>query len=175
MPAHAQGTPAAASDVAGTQPASLDDYFDRLDAAISPEGGAAPRTARPGTDLSAEFGSWDIGLDEQLRSAPGDTLAPSQADGTAAARQFAPSSPEPSAAADEAPLADAFAALLAAEQHVALPGPAVPPAAALTDEAMDEIVRRVLARMTDTAVRAIVLDVAERLVREEIERIKNPQ
>ena len=69
-------------------------------------------------------------------------------------------------------LAEAFAALLSAEQgqphrahrHWALP--------VVTDEMIDEIVRRVIARMTDQAVRETVLDVAERLVREEIERIK---
>jgi hypothetical protein len=37
---------------------------------------------------------------------------------------------------------------------------------------MDEIVRRVIARMGDQAVRDTVVDVAERLVREEIDRIK---
>jgi hypothetical protein len=37
---------------------------------------------------------------------------------------------------------------------------------------VDEIVERVIARMTDKAVREAVIDVAERLVREEIDRIK---
>jgi hypothetical protein len=40
------------------------------------------------------------------------------------------------------------------------------------DETIDEIVSRVVARMTDQAVRETVVEVAERLVREEIQRIK---
>lgn len=73
-------------------------------------------------------------------------------------------------------LAEAFAALLSAEQgrHLSpsnvASSPAVSPS--VSEESIDEIVRRVIARMSDTAVRETVLDVAERLVREEIERIK---
>lgn len=79
-------------------------------------------------------------------------------------------------------LADAFAALLAAEQHeAASPAmgswPAAAPApAAVSDELVDAVVRRVLDRLSDTVVRDAVAEiaskVAERLVREEIERIK---
>jgi hypothetical protein len=78
-------------------------------------------------------------------------------------------------------LADAFAALLAAEQGEPLPAsgtwPGAPPPSAGVNEALvDEVVRRVLARLSDTAVRDSVADiaskVAERLIREEIERIK---
>jgi hypothetical protein len=68
-------------------------------------------------------------------------------------------------------LADAFGALLAAEQ--AQPVPAVQSRAAVTDEMIEDIVRRVVNRMGDQAVRATVVDVAERLVREEIQRIKS--
>ena len=78
-------------------------------------------------------------------------------------------------------LADAFTALLAAEQRI--PGwsgttqrrgqagaPAIP------DGLVEELTRRVLDGATDQAVRDVVADtvsqVAERLVRDEIERIK---
>ena len=47
--------------------------------------------------------------------------------------------------------------------------------AAVSEEAMEETVRRVLARMTDQVVRDAVIGVAERLVREEIDRIKQKQ
>ena len=79
------------------------------------------------------------------------------------------------------PLADAFAALLAAEQGHPLPGgalwPATPPSpAVVSDATIEAIARRVLERLSDTVVRQAVSDVAsqvaERLVREEIERIK---
>ena len=76
------------------------------------------------------------------------------------------------------PLADAFAALLAAERgegkpHAALQWPASAPSA---DDLIDKVVRQVLDRLTESSMRETVADVvsqiAERLVREEIERIK---
>ena len=79
-------------------------------------------------------------------------------------------------------LADAFAALLAAEQAdanltAALWPAAAPRAVAVTEDLIEDVTRRVLARLTDTAVfREAVADatlkIAERLVLEEIERIK---
>jgi hypothetical protein len=79
-------------------------------------------------------------------------------------------------------LADAFAALLAAEQGLAAPQSSVPrlepmqparvAAPVVTDEVIEEIVGRVIARMTDQTVRETVLSTAERLVREELERVK---
>jgi CheY-like chemotaxis protein len=85
------------------------------------------------------------------------------------------------------PLADAFDAILAAEQHEPMPqaAPAWPATASayarngdgtLSEEAIEMITGRVLARLSDRVVRETVADlvsaVAERLVREEIERIK---
>lgn len=102
-----------------------------------------------------------------------------------AARAVAPAS---AARVEVPPLADAFAALLAAEQSVPPPpaaawpqpvsAPAAPAmAAAISEEVIDDIVRRVLGQLSDKVVRETVSDivsnVAERLVREEIERIKN--
>ena len=70
-------------------------------------------------------------------------------------------------------LANAFTALLAAEQSTQ---PAMPAAPAVSEASIEDAVRRVLVRMTDDLVRRIVLDTAERLIREEIERIKtNPE
>jgi hypothetical protein len=80
-------------------------------------------------------------------------------------------------------LADAFAAILASEEdpdaaHTAPLWPsAAPPAPTLDEDALEAIAQRVLARLSDRVVRDTVADmvsaVAERLVREEIERIKN--
>jgi hypothetical protein len=67
------------------------------------------------------------------------------------------------------PLAEAFAALLAAEQRTPI---APAEFAAIPENTLDEIVRRVIDRMSGDSVRRAVIDVAERLVREEIERIK---
>ena len=72
-------------------------------------------------------------------------------------------------------LVSAFSALLAAEQSSA---PASPQAAtgAVTEATVEDAVRRVLVRMTDDLVRRIVLETAERLIKEEIEKIKaNPE
>jgi CheY-like chemotaxis protein len=81
------------------------------------------------------------------------------------------------------PLADAFAALLAAEQLAPTPSvapawPASSPASVtVTDEVIEQVTVRVLDRLTDRVVRETVsekiLAVAERLVREEIDRIKS--
>jgi hypothetical protein len=68
-------------------------------------------------------------------------------------------------------LADAFAALLSAEQAHPV-SPSAIATASVSADMMDEIVQRVIARMGEQVVREAVLDVAERLVREEIDRIK---
>ena len=83
----------------------------------------------------------------------------------AAAVPLAPAAPLPS-------LAEAFAALLSAEQSQPV-APSAIAAAPVSDDMVEEIVRRVIARMGDQAVRDTVVDVAERLVRQEIERIRN--
>ena len=94
--------------------------------------------------------------------------------------------PAPVAAAPPAPppkvsLATAFTALLAAEQST-MPAPIAPmpapatPAVVLPESSVEDAVRKVLVRMTDDLVRRIVLETAERLIREEIEKIKaNPE
>jgi hypothetical protein len=92
-----------------------------------------------------------------------------------------PVPPAPVMMASPPPIADAFAALLAAEQ-----GEPAPPMGAVTgmplgapgisEPMIDEIVARVLGRLSDRVVRETVTEmvsrIAERLVREEIERIK---
>jgi hypothetical protein len=83
-------------------------------------------------------------------------------------------------------LPDAFAALLAAEHSETLSPEAslwpaaatlqAPPPAAISEELIEDVTRRVLDRLSDTVVRdavaGIASTIAERLVREEIERIK---
>ena len=79
-----------------------------------------------------------------------------------------------------ASLASAFSAILAEERGegpAAVVAPAAgTPAAGLSDAAIEEIARRVVATLTDKVLReevtARVLEVAERLISEEIERIK---
>jgi hypothetical protein len=81
----------------------------------------------------------------------------------------------PAAAKPKVSLANAFSALLAAEQ--AQPRPAARPEAApaVSEAAVEEVVRRVLARMTGESVHRIVLETAERLIKEELDKIRaNP-
>jgi CheY-like chemotaxis protein len=84
-----------------------------------------------------------------------------------------PASPPPvsSGVATLPSLAEAFAMLLSAEQGRSI-SPSRVGVSNVPDETIDEIVSRVVARMTDQAVRETEVNVAERLVREEIQRIK---
>nr|MDQ3071059.1 hypothetical protein [Acidobacteriota bacterium] len=107
-----------------------------------------------------------------------------QAQAQAQARHRAPSEYAPAYEAplsappvSTAPLADAFSNLLAVEEgrpgaslHSAVSS-SLPPNTSLTDDAMDAIVDRVIARL-GSGVRGAVLDLAERLVRAEIDRLK---
>jgi hypothetical protein len=89
--------------------------------------------------------------------------------------------PAPSASAPRNALADAFSALLAAEQEGApSTAPLAPPPAPVDVEAItNEVTERVLARLrAETGdlkdlVSRVASDVAERLVREEIGRIRS--
>ena len=87
--------------------------------------------------------------------------------------------PPPPRPTTELPVADAFERLLAAEQGEAelpsVPAPAAPPAV-LSDADVDRIARRVGERLAESPLaddlRRIVSEVSERLVREEIDRIR---
>src|SRR4051812_21257326 len=210
---------------------SLEDYFDRLDAAFaSMEGPSAPpasaaaqsapvaaphpavefdavqqpraAAAAPGSSLPEGIADWDPDLSgDPARPAPVEAQ-PVQVNPSrnvvpvAAPRPAAPAAPVtlpapapveaarplPAAAPVEpaprtrpaispAPsLAEAFATLLSAEQGRTVAASALSP---VSDDVVEDIVKRVIHRMGDRAVRETVTDVAERLVREEIERIKS--
>lgn len=168
---------------------SLDDYFDRLDAAFASLSGAPARdqAAREG-DVSwapPAIGAWNEGTGSEQAAPPPLEERPTPA------RVMAEVARVPATPAAPVPVADAFAALLEAEQNgtpmpvftpsdpvpaPADPVPPVDPVVPVTDALVDEIARRVAARLGDQAVRDIVAKVvsetAERLVREEIERLK---
>jgi CheY-like chemotaxis protein len=130
------------------QPAEVARYFEQLDEAFA---------HLAATSQSARREAAGVAPTGQSGARPHPVEAPAIAQLTAS----------------DTPLADAFAALLQAERA----GNGNVPALLRGDEAMiDEIVRRVLERLADGVVRPVVaglvLDVAERLVREEIERIR---
>jgi CheY-like chemotaxis protein len=199
---------------------TLDDYFDRLDAAFATAGGETltkpvappassaqaphesgprdtsvrPEGLRPG---KPDVDTWDPELSgdparparsggppapqtvpprapDSPRSAPSpiaptpipvSVSAPTSPPGTSAPAQGQPAAALPS-------LAEAFAALLGAEQGQAVAPSTAAASPADRNDMVEDIVRRVIERMGDHAVQRTVLDVAERLVREEIERIK---
>lgn len=129
--------------------------------AMTPPSQMPPTFGHSG-DLHASDGqarpAWDLGLPDPIHP----QSRPVDAGRVAAA---------PSGAPSKVSLVNAFSALLAAEQSN-------PPASAapVTEATVEDAVRRVLVRMTDDLVRRIVLETAERLIKEEIEKIKaNPE
>lgn len=105
--------------------------------------------------------------------APYQPLAAVPAD--AASTRPAPSAAPAPGAPSPTPLAEAFSSLLAAEEgrpHAPLTGAiTAASSSALTEAQMDLIVDRVLARL-GSGVRGAVIDLAERLVKAEIDRLK---
>jgi hypothetical protein len=192
--------------------ANLDNYFEQLDAAFQSLGDSAPveqtdvpAAASPVADIIDWFGgpAASSGPREDLplsahepQSDRGHVLnagTPEPLKFTSkVATQMAPSAPlaerplSPPAPPTPPSIADAFAAILAAEQHGPMPALASAwptqssapstAAAALSEDAIEDITRRVLDRLSDRVVRETAADlistIAERLVREEIERIK---
>lgn len=107
---------------------------------------------------------------------PGPMPGPAAAPTVAWDLTVGPSSigaPRPAATSGSGSLATVFSALLAAERSNPQARAAALSGAALSEAAVEEVVQRVVRRMTDELVRKIVLETAERLIREEIDRIKS--
>jgi CheY-like chemotaxis protein len=182
--------PAAPSAVPAPQAAELDlpppvgghalaaDAFDALEPG-------------PVRDVETGLGSWDPGLSggEPARAVRSDDdqppatqpAAPSEPSRASVAPSVAPEpaavAPSPTQPVALPSLSEAFKALLAVERgDASAPVPSAEPATAttvLSDETLELVVTRVLERLTADVVRDTVVDVAERLVREEIVRIRN--
>ena len=171
----------------------LDDYFQGLDAALAVLDGKAD--SRPPMPVEMDdFRASDVPtLEKLLGSTPlrdtGGSAEPSFAatamgasvlDALGGHARVADAAPAPPPGGGGNVILDAFNALLAMEQGEPRPptrGPAAAGApAVVTDELVDEVARRVIERLApNTArelVRQIVADVAERLIRDEIARIK---
>jgi len=169
-----------------SQPGSKEDeveqYFEELDRAFAnlsptPPPAAAEEEPPPSADQASPV------VAERIAHATG---AAGVATSVAAAAAIADPSPRPAAPASIAAppsLTDAFAALLAAERSGAtfqrpVPAPVAPSAPALPDdELIERVALRVLEQLSDKVVRETVADIVqtttERLIREEIERIKS--
>jgi CheY-like chemotaxis protein len=160
---------------------SLEDYFDRLDAALaSKNAGGGAAVQRPEPLPAPAHSTAPVAEQARAKARPDHSdppaWSPVKADVPVAAVPVAespmPAAPPaaPAPVTEEASLQQAFEALLAAERGT----PAAAPAAnTVAPDVIDDIVRRVIARMGDDSMRNAVLDAAERLVREEIARIKS--
>jgi len=159
-----RGPEAAGSPLPTTAPAEA--YFDRLDAAFASFGTAPPSPSAPMRDESFD-------ITPESSGEPGFGLADALASWDPAPNARTPvREAQPTSMTPLPTLAEAFAALLAAET-----GQPVTPLAvtrdAVDEDVIEEVTRRVIERLGDAAVRDVVLDVAERLVKEEIARIKS--
>lgn len=198
------GTPSVQPEPQVQADGSLDDYFDRLDAAFAHLTGGQPGKDAP-TVRPQPANPWEAAVRttsewppvealphaDEVHPALEPDLEPQRVEVAGAGPEFgATSSPSDDldavASAVSLPVSDAFAALLDAERThgadvvhrgddrsavtVVLPGTAV------TQTFLDDVSRRVMERLGDPAFRdvvsAIVSSTAERLIREEIERVK---
>ena len=176
---------APAAPAAAEPPGGLEAYFDRLDAALASKSAAGANVPPPaplaplarGAHQEMDLSGWN-----PPAAAASNYTASEKPLATVSAAQV-PAAPAADAVAVSAVnLDEAFSALLAAEQGLAV-APATAagatratlaaPPDTLPDSVIDAIAARVIARMGDDAMRTAVLDAAERLVREEIDRIKN--
>src|SRR5262245_4601134 len=188
LPLGGQGKPEASGDI--------DDYFDRLDKAFALLSDAStgseptltahwsgrplsPETAE--TDESQSSSGFKSEAEPKAARPPQviEPLVPPPPEWT-----FVPASghaPSQSSRSGLPSLADAFAAILAAEESDAMgtaewPGSGAAVLRVPTNEIVEQITRRVIERMSEQVVRervdATVSATAERLVRDEIERIK---
>ena len=149
-----------------------------------PRPGASAPAAESAVTLAPGLDTYASRLDQHLAARQGratlarvEPPAPTAAvvDDATVAMAVPPTAEDPAAPAS---LASAFAAILAEERGegaASLPaGPKLP--ATIPDAVIEEIARRVVATLTDKVLReevtARVLEVAERLISEEIERIK---
>ena len=181
---------AAAAEPSRKTESKLDDYFQGLDAALAVLDNK-PDTRRSVPSESDEFRASEVPTLEKLlgstplrESSPAADVSFGSPIGSSMMDAIHSRSTETAPAAPPADsgnvILDAFHALLAMEQGE--PRPAVraqaAPAApvAITDELVEEVTRRVLERLAPNAarelVRQVVGEVAERLIREEIARIK---
>ena len=150
---------------------SLYDYFDRLDQAFATLAGGGSRNARPAERPAPAAAFESVFTDAGANSGLHPASAASQ-----------PVSPGRTSMQSVAvPVADVFATMLEAEGlHPGAAAASVPAvlvaAQAPTEEMVEQVTRRVIERLTDRALREAVNDAvlaaAERLVREEIERLK---
>jgi CheY-like chemotaxis protein len=140
------------------QPAASANPVSAPRAPVAPEGVAPGAVVAPAPDLASAFAPDAAGT----AGKPSVPVAPDS-----------PSTPMPNTPGTTKPAVNPFASLSAAKAEAA----ARPVAPVVTEEMIEDIVSRVLQRLSDRVVRETVTDIvsqtAERLVQEEIERIRS--
>ncbi len=174
-----------------TDGTTADNYFDRLDAAFANRANAPSQPGVPTTRASDDRTPVPT-VDDVLGLPPAPPFAASRVTSQVAPPQVEPPdvwatrAPGPAAQprAEESAkpegqtlIADVFNALLAVEQGASdTVIPALTPPPELTDKLVDEVVRRAVERLSESPLRdtvtRLVLEVVERLVRDEIARIR---
>jgi CheY-like chemotaxis protein len=148
---------------AKSSPAELDEYFKRLDEALASAGHRAAPAPVPATKVKGRP------MIEAQHSASTDVTLGDAFSALLAAEQGEPS------AAGLPPSAFSASVLVSEAAHPHQASPAAP-APVISEALLEAVVRKVLEQMSDRLVRELVgprvLDVAERLVREEIGRLK---
>jgi len=195
-------SPAAVDAPPGDEAESIDDYFDQLDAAFSNLSAKPARPAGPVAPPEIDWFGLKHGSSASMAEpqpamdhaepAPEPVWArtvppvpaspPPQADDFAARLEVEQAGPPP---ATPEPIPAPVAAIPAAEipevevsatavpaAAVSVPAPAAAPVA-VTDDLVAQISARVLLQLTDRVVRETVAEIAERLIRDEIERLKS--
>jgi len=154
------GQPIEAAQSAPPVPARAS--FEDWDSPNTFSGNGNAERSSGGSDTAGSLGS------AALAQPPEETLSPVVGRGPSPLDSVQPKSA--ASDSDRPSIAGAFSALLAGEQ--APPARFSHPLPSISDAAIEQVVHRVLARMTEESVRKIVLENAERIIREEIERIK---
>jgi CheY-like chemotaxis protein len=158
---------------------SIDDYFDQLDAAFSSLAGKAAPAPEARVPVSVDW----FGLKPAASTASDAQMPAPREFGALWGRTPQPASATAVPAPAVTPGTEAAGSNAQTGKTEFEPAPAIPataPSAAapvttelvITDELVDRVSRRVLEQLTDSAVRETVATIAERLIREEIERIK---
>jgi CheY-like chemotaxis protein len=183
------GFGAPAAPPAGKPAESLDDYFDRLDAAFASlqSGPAVAPAPEPAADVLRLPEPTAPPVDAETLLSPHSAIPADRESAAAPVAGPLADAPQPSPVAPAAPhapvIAQAFSALFAAERGEAEAGPSsyyqppAPPPQVSTDELVERVAHLVIERLSDRVVRDTVADivsrVAERLVRDEIDRVKS--
>lgn len=154
------GEAAARTTLAGSGVDALEAYFERLGTAFE-ELDARPGRRCDGASTGAAHASSEA-----------SAHSPAGSDPTHGERGVSPESGR----VLPVPVGDVLATLFKPEANRGVkpfdPPPVPAPIGALSEDVIDEIARRVLRRLNDDTMRALIVETAERVVREEIARIK---